>query len=83
MRKGGVEMMTDKERLEEIKEWFNADGEMHEFQIEWLIEQAEKVDKQYSRIEVLEEYIGQLEHEKQLLYGRLNMIRDLTSKKIE
>jgi hypothetical protein len=38
-------MMTDKERLEEIKEWFNADGEMHEFQIEWLIEQAEKVER--------------------------------------
>jgi DNA-binding protein H-NS len=37
--------MTNKERLEEIKEWFNADGEMHEFQIEWLIQQAEKVEQ--------------------------------------
>jgi hypothetical protein len=43
--------------------------------IKWLIELAKK-------IEPLEEYIGQLEHEKQLLYGRLNQLRDLLNKKI-
>lgn len=31
--------------LEEIKEWFNNDEELHEFQIEWLIKQAEKVEE--------------------------------------
>jgi hypothetical protein len=37
--------MTDKEWLEEIKEWFNANEEIHEFQIEWLIKQAEKLEE--------------------------------------
>lgn len=31
----------------------------------------------------LKEYIGSLEHEKQLLYGRLNNISDLVHKKIK
>lgn len=46
--------MTDKERLEEIKEWFNNDEEIHQFQIEWLIEQAEKAEKQHFEILALE-----------------------------
>jgi hypothetical protein len=53
--------MTDKERLEEIKEWFNADEEIHEFEIEWLIEQAEKVEQQKKIIEKLEVRLTLLE----------------------
>ena len=32
----------NKDTLEEMKDWFYADEELHEFQIEWLFEQAEK-----------------------------------------
>lgn len=35
--------MTDKERLEEIKDWFYNNEEMHEFQIDWLIRQVEEL----------------------------------------
>lgn len=86
-------------------------------EMDWLVEQAEKLDKfvyvneqgepkittkelmlllmdfQYlkeeneklknAEVERLEEYIGQLEHENKLLYGRLNMIRDLTNKEVK
>jgi hypothetical protein len=34
-----------KERLEEIKEWHENDGEIHQFQIDWLIEQVERVHR--------------------------------------
>jgi hypothetical protein len=34
-------------------------------------------------IENHKKYIGQLQHENMLLYGRLNQIRDLTNKKID
>jgi hypothetical protein len=44
--------------------------------LKWLIEQAEKVER-------LEEYIDHLEHERNLLYGRLKMISDLTNKEIK
>jgi signal recognition particle GTPase len=44
--------------------------------LKWLIEQAEKVER-------LEEYIDHLEHERNLLYGRLKMICDLTIKGIK
>lgn len=37
--------MRMSDRLEEIKEWFNADEELHQFQIEWLIQQAERVEE--------------------------------------
>lgn len=30
------------ERLEEMKEWFYDDEELHQFQIEWLFKQAER-----------------------------------------
>jgi hypothetical protein len=53
--------ITDKERLEEIKEWFNADEEIHEFEIEWFIEQAEKVEQQKKIIEKLEVRLTLLE----------------------
>jgi hypothetical protein len=56
--------MTDKERLEEIKEWFNADGEMHEFQIEWLIEQAEKAELLNKKFEWLKKAIEVCNDEK-------------------
>jgi hypothetical protein len=46
------------------------------------LEIHEKLMEAESYIERQKEYIGQLEHENQLLYGRLNMIRDLTEKKI-
>jgi hypothetical protein len=39
----------------------------------WLIKQNEQ----------LEEYIGQLKHENNLLYGRLNQICSLAEKRIE
>lgn len=38
--------MTDKERLEEMKEWFYNNEELHEFQIEWLFEKAEQAIKE-------------------------------------
>ena len=34
--------MTSKEILEEMKEWYFADEELHQFQVEWLFEQVEK-----------------------------------------
>jgi hypothetical protein len=74
MTKKGVEKMN----LEEVKKSdvkFLFGGTKCKAQWDWLIEQAEKVER-------LEEYIGQLEHEKQLLYGRLNMVRDLIDEKI-
>jgi hypothetical protein len=46
------------------------------------LEIHEKLFEAEAYIERQKEYIDQLEHEKQLLYGRLNMIRDLTEKKI-
>jgi hypothetical protein len=58
--------MTDRERLEELKEWFNNDKEIHEFQIEWLIAQAEKVEE--------------LKQENQWLYSKLNMISEVIEK---
>lgn len=32
---------TNTERLEDIKQWHEDDGELHQFEIDWLIEQAE------------------------------------------
>ena len=37
--------MTDKERLEEIKTWLNRGFDLTEEDIEWLIKQAERVQK--------------------------------------
>lgn len=33
------------ERLEEMKEWFYNDEELHQFQIEWLFKQAKKAEQ--------------------------------------
>lgn len=46
------------------------------------MELHEKLMEAEAYIERQKEYIGQLEYELNLLYGRLNMIRDLTSEKI-
>ena len=69
------------ERLHEIKavfeQWCSGKGgELDKDDIDWLIEQSEKVER-------LEEYIDHLKHENNLLYGRLNQIRDLTNKEIK
>lgn len=63
--------------LDKIKKDFDTCGTLLTGvkEIEWLIEQAEEVVR-------LKEYIAQLEHESNLLYGRLNNIRDLAVKKI-
>lgn len=42
----------------------------------------EQLHEAESYIERQKEYIEQLEHENKLLYGRLNMIHDLTKKEI-
>lgn len=47
------------------------------------LELHEKLMEAEAYIERQKEYIDQLEHEKQLLYGRLNMIRDLVDKKLQ
>lgn len=47
---------------------------------EMLKEENEKLKN--ADVERLEKLIDQLEHENQLLYGRLNLIRDLTEKEI-
>ncbi|GGP16287.1 hypothetical protein [Oceanobacillus neutriphilus] len=44
------------ERLEEIKEWHENDGEMHQFQIDWLIEQAEqnyRIQKENAKLSIM------------------------------
>lgn len=33
------------DRLNEIKEWFYDDEDLHQFQIEWLFEQTEKFEQ--------------------------------------
>lgn len=43
-------------RLEEIKEWHENDGEMHQFQIDWLIEQAEqnyRIQKENAKLSIM------------------------------
>ena len=42
--------MSDKERLEEIKTWLNRGFDLTEEDIEWLIEQAERVQELESEL---------------------------------
>ena len=49
----------------------------------YTLKGIEYIEDLEGMVERLKEYIGQLEHENKLLYGRLNTIRDLTNKEVK
>lgn len=67
-----------KKQWEEYNEEFDNSDYMD---IDTHTSMAMQVGVLLNEIERLYEYMGEQEHEKQLLYGRLNMVRDLVSKK--
>jgi len=67
-----------KKQWEEYNEEFDNSDYMD---IDTHTSMAMQVGVLLNEIERLHEYLGEQEHEKQLLYGQLNMIRDLASKK--
>lgn len=47
--------MTDEEKLEDIKMWHEGDVDLHQFQIDWLIGQAERVHELTEKIKTMKE----------------------------